>query len=54
VRTVFISGFPPDVHDRELHNLLRYVPGYEACQMSWKTGQPQVGAARGWVGGRRG
>lgn len=41
VRTIFISGFPPDVRDRELHNLLRYIPGYEACQMNWKTGQPQ-------------
>ncbi|KAI8464985.1 MAG: hypothetical protein J3K34DRAFT_388206 [Monoraphidium minutum] len=41
VRTIFISGFPPDVRDRELHNLLRYLPGYEACQMNWKTGQPQ-------------
>ncbi|KIY93656.1 hypothetical protein MNEG_14306 [Monoraphidium neglectum] len=41
VRTIFISGFPADVRDRELHNMLRYVPGYEACQMNWKTGQPQ-------------
>jgi hypothetical protein len=47
VRTIFISGFPADVRDRELHNMLRYVPGYEACQMNWKTGQPQVGAATG-------
>lgn len=42
MRTVFISGFPADVRDRELHNMLRYLPGYEACQMNWKTGQPQV------------
>jgi hypothetical protein len=42
VRTIFVSGFPPDVRDRELHNLLRYLPGYEACQMNWKTGQSQV------------
>jgi hypothetical protein len=37
------AGFPGDVKDRELHNLLRYFPGFEACQMNWKSGQPQVG-----------
>lgn len=29
VRTVFISGFPADVKERELNNLLRFLPGYE-------------------------
>ena len=29
VRTVFITGFPPDVKERELNNLLRFLPGYE-------------------------
>lgn len=29
VRTIFITGFPPDVKERELNNLLRYMPGYE-------------------------
>lgn len=35
------AGFPLDVKDRELNNLLRYMPGYEACQMNWRSGQPQ-------------
>lgn len=41
VRTVFITGFPADVRERELHNLLRFMPGYEACQTSYKAGGPQ-------------
>lgn len=36
-----LAGFPTDVKDRELNNLLRYMPGYDACQMNWKSGQPQ-------------
>jgi hypothetical protein len=27
-RTVFITGFPLDLKERELHNLLRFIPGY--------------------------
>jgi hypothetical protein len=42
IRTVFISGFPLDVRERELHNMLRMMPGFEACQMNWKAGAPQV------------
>lgn len=41
IRTVFISGLPHDVKERELHNLLRFLHGYEASQMNWKTGGPQ-------------
>ncbi|KAL6753888.1 hypothetical protein V8C86DRAFT_1792373 [Haematococcus lacustris] len=41
IRTVFITGFPPDVRDRELHNLCCLLPGYEASQLSYKGGQPQ-------------
>ena len=29
VRTVFITGFPDDIKERELNNLLRFLPGYE-------------------------
>jgi len=29
VRTVFITGFPEDVRERELNNMLRFLPGYE-------------------------
>ena len=34
VRTVFITGFPDDVKERELNNMLRFLPGYEvgACR----------------------
>ncbi|KAF5836308.1 hypothetical protein DUNSADRAFT_6138 [Dunaliella salina] len=39
VRTIFITGFPPNVKDRELHNLVRYLPGYEASQMSMRGDQ---------------
>lgn len=41
IRTIFVSGLPHDVKERELHNLLRFMPGYEASQMNWKTGGPQ-------------
>jgi hypothetical protein len=41
IRTIYITGFPADVKDRELNNILRFMPGYEASQMNWKTGQPQ-------------
>ena len=33
IRTVFVSGFSADVKERELNNLLRFLPGYEASQM---------------------
>lgn len=26
---MFISGFPEDVRERELNNMLRFLPGYE-------------------------
>lgn len=38
-RTVFLTGFPNDVKERELNNMLRFMPGYEASQMNWKGGQ---------------
>ncbi|KAF6149057.1 hypothetical protein GIB67_018635 [Kingdonia uniflora] len=40
VRTIFISGLPEDVKERELQNLLRWLPGYEASQVNYKGGQP--------------
>ncbi|KAH7422163.1 hypothetical protein KP509_13G094100 [Ceratopteris richardii] len=40
VRTIFILGFPPDAKERELQNLLRWWPGYEASQMNFKGEQP--------------
>lgn len=30
---IFITGFPPDMRERELHNLCRFLPGYEASQV---------------------
>eukprot|EP01023_Acetabularia_acetabulum_P033816 TRINITY_DN3166_c1_g1_i1.p1 TRINITY_DN3166_c1_g1~~TRINITY_DN3166_c1_g1_i1.p1 ORF type:complete len:308 (+),score=64.93 TRINITY_DN3166_c1_g1_i1:189-1112(+) len=41
IRTIFITGFPPDVKERELNNLLRFLHGYKASQMNWKNGQAQ-------------
>ena len=29
LRTVFVTGFPNEVKERELNNLLRFLPGYE-------------------------
>ncbi|KAL6496891.1 hypothetical protein OROGR_028820 [Orobanche gracilis] len=40
VRTIFISGLPEDVKERELHNLLRWLPGYEASQVNFKGEHP--------------
>ena len=40
MRTIFVLGFPPDVKERELLNLLRWWPGYEASQMNFKGEQP--------------
>lgn len=42
-RTVFVTGFPPDVKERELNNMLRFMPGYEASQMNYKNGQVRLG-----------
>ncbi|CAL5380836.1 unnamed protein product [Camellia sinensis] len=36
VRTIFISGLPEDVKERELQNLLRWLPHYEASQVNCK------------------
>lgn len=40
VRTIFISGLPDDVKERELQNLLRWLPGYEASQVNFKGEHP--------------
>lgn len=36
LRTVFLTGFPDDVKERELNNLLRFLPGYEVSEASAK------------------
>ncbi|RWW73461.1 hypothetical protein BHE74_00018672 [Ensete ventricosum] len=40
IRTVFITGLPGDVKERELQNLLRWFPGFEASQINFKAEQP--------------
>ncbi|CAL9088784.1 unnamed protein product, partial [Musa acuminata var. zebrina] len=40
IRTIFITGLPVDVKERELHNLLRWFPGFEASQINFKAEQP--------------
>ncbi len=37
VRTIFVTGFPPDVKERELNNLLRFLPGYEVSRRCQRT-----------------
>ncbi|KAF9612909.1 hypothetical protein IFM89_004325 [Coptis chinensis] len=44
LRTIFISGLPGDVKERELQNLLRWLPGYEASQVNFKV-EPPMGFA---------
>jgi hypothetical protein len=40
-RTIFITGFPLDVKERELNNLLRFLPGYEVrCTATLPRAQP--------------
>jgi len=34
IRTLFLSGLPEDVREREIHNLFRFIPGYEGCKMT--------------------
>lgn len=40
LRTIFIAGLPDDVKERELLNLLRWLPGYEASQVNFKGEKP--------------
>ncbi|XP_050228270.1 uncharacterized protein LOC126677614 [Mercurialis annua] len=40
VRTIFITGLPEDAKERELQNLLRWLPGYEASQVNYKGDKP--------------
>jgi RNA recognition motif-containing protein len=40
IRTVFLSGLPEDVKEREIHNLFRFVPGYEGCKMTVMNQRP--------------
>ncbi|GJU57586.1 RNA-binding protein with multiple splicing 2 [Tanacetum coccineum] len=40
IRTIFISGLPEDVKERELQNLMRWLPGYEASQVNFKAEVP--------------
>eukprot|EP01126_Amoeba_proteus_P057602 TRINITY_DN733_c0_g2_i4.p1 TRINITY_DN733_c0_g2~~TRINITY_DN733_c0_g2_i4.p1 ORF type:complete len:251 (+),score=36.71 TRINITY_DN733_c0_g2_i4:69-821(+) len=45
VRTLFISGLPEDVKEREIHNLFRLVPGYEGCKLNLSAGKQPVAFA---------
>ncbi|CAD7697713.1 unnamed protein product [Ostreobium quekettii] len=50
IRTIFLTGFPDDVKERELNNMLRFLPGYQASQMNWKNGQVSHRGGWGLVG----
>ncbi|KAE8691642.1 Small nuclear ribonucleoprotein family protein [Hibiscus syriacus] len=41
VRIIFIMGLPEDVKERELQNLLRWLPGFEDSQLSYKGDKPK-------------
>ncbi|GLC43993.1 hypothetical protein PLESTB_000217700 [Pleodorina starrii] len=41
VRTIFVTGFPADVKEREFNNLLRFLGGYEAAQLNFSKGSAQ-------------
>eukprot|EP01126_Amoeba_proteus_P000665 TRINITY_DN10187_c0_g2_i12.p1 TRINITY_DN10187_c0_g2~~TRINITY_DN10187_c0_g2_i12.p1 ORF type:complete len:249 (-),score=37.37 TRINITY_DN10187_c0_g2_i12:148-894(-) len=45
IRTLFLSGLPEDVKEREIHNLFRLVPGYEGCKLNLSTGKHPVAFA---------
>ncbi|KAL6192664.1 hypothetical protein ACLB2K_033750 [Fragaria x ananassa] len=40
VCTIFITGLPEDVKEREIQNLLRWLPSYEAFQVNYKGEKP--------------
>jgi RNA recognition motif-containing protein len=40
IRTLFLTGLPEDVREREVHNLFRFVPGYEGCKMTLMNQRP--------------
>lgn len=35
LRTIFVTGFPPDMKERELTNMCRFLPGYEVRLCPW-------------------
>ena len=38
IKTIFISGgLPEDVKKGELQNLMRWLPGYKACQVNFES-----------------
>eukprot|EP01121_Diplochlamys_sp_Union-15-3_P007248 TRINITY_DN1826_c0_g1_i3.p1 TRINITY_DN1826_c0_g1~~TRINITY_DN1826_c0_g1_i3.p1 ORF type:complete len:233 (-),score=44.46 TRINITY_DN1826_c0_g1_i3:4-702(-) len=63
IRTLFLSGLPMDVKEREIHNLFRFFPGYEGCVMQYTNNQvvafarwtdkPSALAARDYLQGLR-
>lgn len=37
----YCRGFPNDMKERELFNMVRFTPGFQDCQLSWKNNQAQ-------------
>jgi hypothetical protein len=35
VKTLFLSGLPDDIKEREIYNLFRTHKGYESCQLKY-------------------
>ncbi|KAK7255563.1 hypothetical protein RIF29_28976 [Crotalaria pallida] len=42
INTLFVSGLPDDVKPREIHNLFRRRPGFDACQLKYTGRANQV------------
>jgi len=40
ITTLFMSGLPIDLEHRELHNALRFFPGYKHCVLNYKSKVP--------------
>jgi len=48
IRTLFISGLPSDVKEREIHNLFRLFVGYQGCILKYNTAGKQPVAFSSW------
>lgn len=45
VKTLFLSGLPDDIKEREIYNLFRTYKGYESCQLKYSGRGYQVSAS---------
>jgi hypothetical protein len=48
VKTLFLSGLPDDIKEREIYNLFRNFEGYESCQLKYSGRGFQVSLLDSW------